>query len=73
MKHQDLSCQCPKCQDVNLDFPHEQSSHVQPWTLTQLKPINRVEMRDIMVNPNDLMEFSSGGEEMVEESLWVIT
>jgi hypothetical protein len=34
-----------------------------------LKPINRVEVREAMVNPNDLMEFGSGGEEIAKDVL----
>jgi len=69
IEHQDLSCQCPKCEDAKLEFPREQSFHVQPWTLTRLKAINRVEVREAMVNLNDPMEFGSGGEEMAKDVL----
>jgi hypothetical protein len=34
-----------------------------------LKPTNRVEVREAMVNPNDPMEFGSGGEEIAEDVL----
>lgn len=69
IEHRDLSCQCLKCEDANLDFPCEHSFCVQPWTLTWLKLTNRVEVREAMVNPNDPMEFGSGGEEIAKDVL----
>jgi hypothetical protein len=39
---------------------------VQPWTLTQLKPINKVEVNQATNNYDELVKFKSGGEEMVE-------
>jgi hypothetical protein len=34
-----------------------------------LKLTNRVEVREAMVNPNDPMEFGSGGEEIAKDVL----
>jgi hypothetical protein len=40
VEFQDLFYSCPKCEDGDAEFDYEKSSHVQPWCLIRLKPLN---------------------------------